>query len=240
MALSFTGQNPDEYAGQAIDCGHRGPSSAQSFSVSVWVRRVTGTYDYRGIITKNPSTGDANASWWLEIIPTNTANFGIEGGGLASWGTTLATSTWYHLVGVANEPNDEIKFYTQGTLRATVANTVWVDSDQNIQIARTFYTSVYQDHMVGYIADVRLYNRILTLNEIQSIYATRGLDTIIDGLVLWYPMVEGPIGTNASGSGSIKDYVGTSNGTPVTDGSPPSSYPTYIESQLAAPGCKAN
>ena len=50
----------------------------------------------------------------------------------------------------------------------------------------------------GIIDDIRVYDRVLSANEIQTIYGARGQDGIVDGLTLWYPMNEGAEGTTPS------------------------------------------
>lgn len=71
------------------------------------------------------------------------------------------------------------------------------------------------EHYGGDLEDVRIYNRELSLAEIQTIFTVRGVDGIVDGLLHRWLMNEDSPGTTASGTGTIKD-IGPSgrNGTP--------------------------
>ena len=57
----------------------------------------------------------------------------------------------------------------------------------------------------GYLDDFRVYNRFLSQEEIETLYACRGNDWIIDGLINWWPMNEGSEGSTVS---SLIDVVG--------------------------------
>ena len=67
----------------------------------------------------------------------------------------------------------------------------------------------------GFIEDMRIYNRVLSANEIATIYGCNGLDVIVHGLLHRWIMSEGPIDVAASGAGLIKDLaIGQLNMTP--------------------------
>ena len=68
----------------------------------------------------------------------------------------------------------------------------------------------------GILDDVRVYNRVLSANEIQTIYACGGCDTIVYGLQNRWLLNEGADGVAASGAGIIKDMCGVTTGTPVS------------------------
>lgn len=57
----------------------------------------------------------------------------------------------------------------------------------------------------GELHDARLYTRALSAAEVQEIAASKGKDSIINGLVWWCPMNDGPPDTTVSGTGVVKD-----------------------------------
>ncbi len=75
----------------------------------------------------------------------------------------------------------------------------------------------------GRISDLRIYNRILSADEIATIYAARGVDGIVDGLVMRHMMDEDALGVVASGTDLHKDLSNSGN-----DGTPSAS-PTFDE-----------
>ena len=68
----------------------------------------------------------------------------------------------------------------------------------------------------GLLDDVRVYTRVLGADEIATIYACRGSDSIYFGLQNRWLLNEGPENAAASGASIIKDMVGARTGTPVS------------------------
>ena len=68
----------------------------------------------------------------------------------------------------------------------------------------------------GVLDDVRVYTRVLGADEVATIYACRGADSIFYGLQNRWLLNEGAEGVAASGAGIIKDMVGARTGTPVS------------------------
>ena len=141
-----------------------------AFTVAGWVKgEVSGT-------TRWASKFDLTWSWW----------FGTAGGKVRfllrspdpgyvymykTGDILLSNDEWYHVVGVFL-PSDDIKVYVNGvedtgTLTGTVSTAVHSSTD-DIYIARE--GSVYFD---GAIDGLRIYNRSLSLNEIQAHYERR-------------------------------------------------------------------
>ena len=80
------------------------------------------------------------------------------------------------------------------------------------------------DYYNGYLEDVRIYDRVLSANEMATIYGCKGLDGIVHGLLHRWLMNEGSMNVVASGAGAIKDLaIGqlnmTPNNSPVFSGS---------------------
>jgi len=83
--------------------------------------------------------------------------------------------------------------------------------------------------MIGDLDDCRIYNRILTPNEVMSIFTRRGMDDIFNGMLLRYPLQEKAPGQSMDGSSNeVKD-----SGPYKYDGAAADTgYPTYIESAV--------
>jgi hypothetical protein len=154
--------------------------------------------------------------------------FFIQDGGFVSIndGLTMSTNTWYHFVGVYQR-SVVWKMYRNGAETASGATTYYPNSRSYISIGASEYGD--RVNALGQFHDFRIYNRVLTANEIQTIYACAGTDGIVSGLTLRLPMDEGYEGqTVATTAGLIKDVSNyktnatmvTSSGTPIYTSGP--------------------
>lgn len=143
--------------------------------------------------------------------------------------TNVSTGILHHVVATwANDADDEVRIYLDGLLDNTPS------SDTHTSDLGTDTRPLYiggrdvttGDLFDGSIEDVRIYDRELSAAEIQTIFAARGTDGIVAGLVGRWLMNEGAPGTVVSGAGSVKDM--SNNG---HDGTPTST-PEYAASEL--------
>jgi hypothetical protein len=133
--------------------------------------------------------------------------------------TVIAAATWYHAVGMGTSGGTAI-LYLNGVNEASGS---CVDTPTNLTLSiGGRNTASVADGLIGFIDDVRVYNRILTEAEILTIYACRGCDNINNGLQGRWLMDEGAEG---AACGTIVDYTGNRNGTP-------NGTPTYAASWL--------
>jgi PKD repeat protein len=110
----------------------------QSFSIELWMKPIPGTTaagdnvaDREVMIGRTNSASAPTIVWFLgvESIPANKgkALFALTTGGttINAVGTTNITATddWYHIVGVRDATNKEIKVYVNGGLEATRTDT---------------------------------------------------------------------------------------------------------------------
>lgn len=58
------------------------------------------------------------------------------------------------------------------------------------------------------MADMRLYDRILSNNEINLLFKSRGTDLITTGMRLWLPLRDYPKSHSFSGSEIFRDIIG--------------------------------
>lgn len=134
--------------------------------------------------------------------------------------TVISASVWYHGVCTAVSGTSR-GVYINGISEAT-AGAAATPTGTTLSIGNRS-GSAAGDGLSGIIDDVRIYNRILTADEIATIYACRGSDTILNGLQNRWLLNEGGSGVTMTGTGSVKDLTGTKDGTPASS-------PTYTES----------
>ena len=128
--------------------------------------------------------------------------------------TNLFTSngTWYHVVGVMDYANKDVKIYVDGVLQNTVgsiddvapatSNTSPQDAEIGVNAGSTFW---YFD---GFLDDVRIYERELTQDEVTRIYNHQSI--LSTGLVGHYTF-----GSDSISGNTIENIVspGTNDGT---------------------------
>ena len=127
---------------------------------------------------------------------------------------------WHFYVGIVG--HNRMAYYVDGVLISELAlsdnNLVNVVSFESIGASRI----AYNHQVVGNIADLRLYNRPLTEEEIQYLY--KG-GHIVDGLVFWLHPDEESVTLDSDGqtvlsiTEKVNGYVGTAyNGVKLVDG----------------------
>lgn len=140
---------------------------------------------------------------------------------------SIVINTWYHIVGVNDLVNDIQRVYINGVQSAQVTAVTF-------NAALTSNTNAYnscigaQDNgstafMAGQIHDVRVWSRVLTPEEIMTIYVSRAHDDIIHRQEARFLLSEGASGTIITSA--------TNLGSVSTHGSPVNS-PTYSNGVL--------
>jgi len=123
-----------------------------------------------------------------------------------TWRTIQSTTTptagvWYHLVGTFDKSGTPFTgaVYVNGVQSTTSNNptdTIQSTAGQTLNIGVKVSVSPVT-FVQASIADVRLYNRALSANEISTVYACQGHDGIVSGLVGRWPLNEGIDGATA-------------------------------------------
>ena len=155
------------------------------FSLALWIKRKPGSLGDEWFLRK-PGT----YAWKIE---SNKPHFLIYSPGLNVVSpSSLELGPWYHLVAIYNQSTQIVSIYIDGELDTTAA----VGAPLNL-------TS--DDHILGHsgdacfngtLDDVRIYNKVLSLSEIQAIYNAN--------LVGHWPLDDGMgiIATDTSGNGN--------------------------------------
>lgn len=131
-------------------------------TVSAWVKINTGNR-YQHIM-------DSSSNSWHLAMLNNNRPYMFNGSAYHTTGQILSTSTWYMITAVQGSTLD---VYVNGVLSASVASNVNVTTN-NVNIGR-WQINNGSRYFNGNIAQVCLYNRALTLAEIQQNFtALRG------------------------------------------------------------------
>jgi hypothetical protein len=127
--------------------------------------------------------------------------------------TTIALNTWYHLCATlsssgAGGPGSVAQVYVNGVLENTKTYTATDTQSSNVMGIGSRTTAISGQSTNGILDDLRVYNRVLSAGEIQTIYNCQGSDHIWYGLVNKWLLNEGPSGTTVPTSGTpVKDIV---------------------------------
>jgi hypothetical protein len=133
-------------------------------TVSAWVRPTT-LSGWRTVVMKETANGLAYTLYAHDNAPQPAGYVNTGGSDIAATGTAaLATNTWTHLAMTFD--GAALRFYVNGTLVRTVNTTGnIVNGTGPLRIGGN---APWGEYFAGQIDDVRVYNRALTLTEIQA------------------------------------------------------------------------
>lgn len=160
------------------------------------------------------NTGYVNqGSAWNCVVgrlnPFDTTGFGIVyditnqiyfyAGNLGNNSATTGLNGWHHLLGIHDSTGLNTKIYIDGVLKNTVVygNQMISTSDRRLLIGTEDGAFGVRDVTNGKICDVRVWNRVLTSEEVTEVFKGNNVYT---GLIAWYKLDEGT-GT------SVKNYA---------------------------------
>lgn len=203
MGLLFNGTS------QYIDCGII--QKTIDFSISAWVRPHTWgnssvLLSCNSYFTSAQGCGILCRSNQQISLLTSNGTLGSGYSVALEWNSTNFPSTkWTHICMTVSGVT--VKYYRNGILISTLtAVTLNSGTTYKWSIGRPGeYTGGY--YFDGEMMDVRYYNTTLNTGSVSTIYASRGSDKIVDGLVGRWLMMEKPEGTSATGD--IYDSSGT-------------------------------
>src|SRR5262249_55865262 len=171
-ALSFNGSN---YV--SVPASAALGNLTNNFTVTAWISPADLTSTHRII---GPS----------KVASNNGFGFGTYGSGLIfttfnvqdyiSSVITLGTGAWVHVAAVMN--NNNVTFYVNGVSRQTVtgASPGNPNTDDPYYLGNTTYigTPSLAEGWNGSLDDIRIFNRVLSASEIQTIYTDTGTGTV--------------------------------------------------------------
>lgn len=212
------------------------PSNTMSFQIAFRSLEAYSQNWNRGLITTFARSEPVNAAldfmgFYIGTRPQNgQANNGLhyffdknDAGDIGSTNSTFtSTNTWYVLTVVSNPAdnagNGSIKFYLNGsatplpsTATQFYSNNIKTTHAGNIVIGRTRYDT---DFWLGYIANVIVYNRVLSTQEIAANYnATIGRVTGASSASVISTVTNSIVLSSAAGTNSQS----VCNSTPITN-----------------------
>lgn len=216
--------------------------NSAAFALASPIASMLGTYN-----------GTNNAS----TVPTTAIQIGSGQSGVANaldvwtWGGTVLVTTggspgvsstgWLHAAYTCTAisgGSQTHNIYINGALTATSTNSLQVAGALTQIFINSFPEvntggagiNTYQESCDAMLDDIRMYNRQLSLQEIQTIYTLRGFrDGIVSGLISRFSFNEAAIGTTVS---NAIDYSnnGTNNDLSVINVNGATTAPTYASS----------
>ena len=222
--FNFNGTN------QYITTGWK-PSNTMSFQLAFRSLESYGAFWNRGLISTFPLQTTPYNGFYIGTQPIDrSSNNGLhfyydlnDNGDIGTTNSTFtSTSTWYVLTVVSNAADNagagSIKFYLNGSTTPITTKTGKTTHEGNIVVGRTGYD---KDYWLGYIANVIVYNRVLSTQEIAANYnATLGkvtgassasvISTVTNSIVL-----SSAVGTNSQ---SVCNSTAITNITYATTG----------------------
>jgi hypothetical protein len=203
-------------------------------SVATMTPPTSGTVSFWIIPTalaKNLVLFDINGvlanSWAMRWGGTTTLTYRLLGNAFSTSTLTYAAGIRYHITGTWNITGGKSiqNLYRNGVSAGTATNTAGTPTASNLYLAaRTGPASISS----GRIEDFRMYNRVLSVEEIQTIYGSAGVDGIRNGLIHKYLMNEKYENIIATGTGTVLDDQGVTTPINLT----PSVNPIYVGTSL--------
>lgn len=228
MAIRFSGFAGDE----RINCGSDASlDNITQKTLTAWIDIDNYGSSDEGLIVMKADSSLENG-WYFGVKgsggppPRNNLRFGQFFTGAQEWRSpadSILLNVSYHVAIVydrSSDTNDPI-IYINGvsvTVTQTDSSTGSAASDAAQDVLIGNNPSPFNMDFQGIISDLRIYDRLLSADEIATIYQTRGVDGIVDGLVSRWPQNEGPEGGVVSGTDVVKDVaVNRNDGTPTND-----------------------
>ncbi|MFB6295031.1 MAG: LamG domain-containing protein [Candidatus Nanohaloarchaea archaeon] len=155
-----------------------------AFTVSFWLRpRSTADGGWRQLFVKGDGTSDGGRNYAMWLRPNdNTVHFRVDPSnqGISSTDMALEPERWYHVAGVYDPDESELRFYLNGELNGTRSGVTMDDSSDNNGDLHIGSSPNY-DAAEMVVDDFRIYNRTLPVEEIKGIARNGvGLDIGVD------------------------------------------------------------
>jgi len=172
----------DGNAGSAITTTGQVVDTTQSFSVSAWVD-LSSTAGPNTAVSQdaNQDSGfylqydKADNKWSFSQVPTDN-NPTTAARALSA--AAPALNTWTHLVGIYNrDTGGTLTLYVNGQAQGTATNAADIPSTGPLSIGRGKWNGAGTDWLHGKIASVQVYNRALSVADVNTLYSSGNLVT---------------------------------------------------------------
>jgi hypothetical protein len=182
-AVNFNPASVNEYA-SIPDSPSLNFNSNLTFTIAAWVKGPPAQISGAGIVAKGQ--GGINEQYALDVhtdlLPTPGYRFYVRnaaGGSIVLTTPVAPNNQWQHIVATYDGNFALMNFYVNGQPVATNAaapTSLLADNNHEVTIGSREQngTSGYNFGFVGTIDDVRLYNRALSANDVQTLFAAAG------------------------------------------------------------------
>ncbi|MFJ8675474.1 LamG domain-containing protein [Streptomyces sp. NPDC093589] len=151
------------------DTGTRIDTAGKDYSVTARVRLAPDGMD--GFHTAMSQDGDRVSTFFLQYSgPDESFAFSFPGARLvAEKAAHPDAGRWYHLTGTYRQKDHRMRIYVDGQLAGTRAGSSQVKPTGSVILGRGKFAGKAADHWKGDIADVHVYDRELTPDEVSSL-----------------------------------------------------------------------
>ncbi|MFC4018901.1 LamG-like jellyroll fold domain-containing protein [Micromonospora sp. GCM10011542] len=216
--------------------------TSKGFGVSLWAKLGDDSRD--GVLVSQDGSGepgfvlgfDAATKKWVFEVPAMDVN---SLGGWRAVGPTAEVGKWVHLVAVYDHVKKQLALHTNTTIQpATQARqSVW-KARGPVQLGRRLAKSGHTDYFTGNLADVSVFNRIVTPVEIAQLAAlkpTRTAYWALDSATDIDDLPETPEATSPDHSGDVDKELTLRSGASLFTYDP-SGFPPPTETALVGMG----
>ena len=195
--LNFLGNGLEFKSSDGIDGINLGDiyNAPAVFTYSSWIR-LSDDYDgqYANIIRKNGV--DSLQVYQSKLQVSINKSTDGSNGTLCVSTTTLQKNKWYYVTGIYSDTDNKLEVYIDGELDKTCTESFSAGTDStNRVIGNNSAIGATSPQFEGNIAEVSMWNKVLTQNEVKNIMAS-SLNGNENGLVGYWPLYEGS-GTTA-------------------------------------------
>jgi hypothetical protein len=146
-----------------------------TFAVSAWVRADALDSVWRTVVSQDgPNVSaftvqmDPTSHKWRFMMPSTSAQDSPRT--VAESDLAAVVGRWTHLVGMFDQSSKRVSLYVDGVLQASSGTqaTPW-NATGNVQLGRAWYAGKYVDQFRGALDEVRVYDRLLSEDEIDAL-----------------------------------------------------------------------
>ncbi len=192
-------------------------------SISSWVYIFVTTPGFTNVLYDEVASSSMATEIGLYFSPSGFKWITNTGSNSMTALSTVSDGHWYAVCGIYNTSTSTASIYLNGALDSS-SGSLSFNTVQNGQIYTLDDPSGSND-MVGYAANLQIYNTSLSASEAQAYYlrGVGGAPARLQNLVGWYPL-----------NGDIKDYSGYNNNGAFPPGAT-MSFSTYWSSVYGGP-----
>lgn len=138
------------------------PGGTNLFTIASWIMAYS-TTAYGGILSRN--YGNTNLYVW----EGGRCYFEVNGSSSRVFNSTALGGVWHHII--AEYSNDTLALYIDGVFSSSINKTTTLPSQTALYLARRDMYGIQT--LTGRLDDIRIYNRVLTPDEITLLASSR-------------------------------------------------------------------